>query len=97
MHENAIGTIVVESAIAIHSELGPGLLESVYQAVMAHELRSRGLQIRTEVPVPIRYRGIEFGEGFPPGIIIEGKVILELKSIEKVTAAHKKQIQTYLH
>ncbi|MGO8688341.1 MAG: GxxExxY protein [Thermoguttaceae bacterium] len=96
MHENEIGTIVVETAIAVHRALGPGLLESVYRAVMAHELRSRGLEARTEVPISIQYKSIKFDEGFRADIVIEERVIVELKSVEKVNPAHKKQLQTYL-
>lgn len=96
MHENEIGTIVIECAIAIHRELGPGLLESVYETVLASELQSRGLRVERQVPIPITYRGIHSDEGFRADIVIEGKVILELKSVETVTPAHRKQIQTYL-
>ena len=96
MTENEIGTIVVESAIAIHRELGPGLLESVYEAVLAHELQRRGLEVKRRVSVPIQYKTLQFDEGFRADIIAEGKVILELKSVEKVSPAHKKQVQTYL-
>jgi GxxExxY protein len=96
MKENEIGTIVVESAISVHRELGPGLLETVYEVIMAHELRERGLTVERQVPIAIEYKGIKFDEGFRADIIVEGKVILELKSIEKVTPAHKKQVQTYL-
>lgn len=96
MTENGIGTIVIEAAIAVHRGLGPGLLEVVYEVVLAKELQDRGLKIQKQVPVPIEYKGIRFTEGFRADIIVEGKVILELKSIEKVVAAHKKQVQTYL-
>ena len=96
MTENEIGTIVIESAIEIHRELGPGLLESVYEVVLSKELQDRGLNVQRQVPVPIEYKGIRFTEGFRADIIVEGKVILELKSIEKVVSAHKKQVQTYL-
>ncbi|PKN30904.1 MAG: GxxExxY protein [Deltaproteobacteria bacterium HGW-Deltaproteobacteria-21] len=96
MKENEIGTIVGESAIAVHRELGPGLLESVYEVILAHELRERGLELRRQVPVPIEYKGMKFDEGFRADIIVEGGVILELKSVEKVMASHKKQVQTYL-
>jgi GxxExxY protein len=96
MTENEIGTIVIESAIAVHRELGPGLLEVVYEVVLAKELQDRGLKIQRQVPVPIEYKGIRFTEGFRADIIVEDKVILELKSIERVTASHKKQVQTYL-
>jgi len=96
MKENDIGTIVVDSAIAVHRALGPGLLESVYEAVLAKEISQRGLKAERQVPVKIEYNGMTFEEGFRADIIVEGKVILELKSVEQVTAAHKKQLQTYL-
>jgi GxxExxY protein len=96
MTENEIGTIVVESAIALHRELGPGLLETVYEVILAHELQSRGLRVKRQVPIRIEYKGITFDEGFRADIIVEDKVILELKSVEHVTGAHKKQVQTYL-
>ncbi|MBI3958772.1 MAG: GxxExxY protein [Chloroflexi bacterium] len=96
MHENEIGTIVVDSAIRVHRALGPGLLESVYQIVLNWELEKRGLQVQSEVLVPIVYRGVTFDQGFRADIIVNDKVVLELKSVEHVTLAHKKQIQTYL-
>ena len=96
MTENEIGTVVIESAIAVHRELGPGLLETVYEVVLSRELQDRGLTLDRQVPVPIEYKGIRFDEGFRADIIVANKVILELKSVERVTAAHKKQVQTYL-
>jgi GxxExxY protein len=72
------------------------LLETVYEIVLAHEFSERGLQVHRQASVPIEYDGIKFDEGFRADMIEEDKVILELKSVEKVTAAHKKQIQTYL-
>ena len=96
MTENEIGTIVVESAITVHRELGPGLLETVYEVVLARELQDRGLNVERQVPVAIQYKDIRFDEGFRADIIVDSKVILELKSIEHVSAAHKKQVQTYL-
>ena len=96
MTENEIGKIVVDAAIKVHRALGPGLLESVYELVLAHKLGKSGLDVDRQVPVSIEYDGILFDEGFRADIIVEKKVILELKSVEKVTAAHKKQIQTYL-
>lgn len=96
MTENEVGTIVVESAIAVHRELGPGLLEVVYEAVLAHELINRGLSIRRQVPIPIAYRGIQFDEGFRADIIVQECVVLELKSVEQTAPVHKKQVQTYL-
>lgn len=96
MTENEIGTIVVECAIAIHRELGSGLLETVYEVVLARKLQDRGLKAERQVPVPIKYKDIRFDEGFRADIIVDDKVILELKSVERVTPAHKKQVQTYL-
>ena len=88
MDENKIGKIVVDSAIHIHKELGPGLLETVYEVILTNELRDRGLKAERQVPIPITYRGIQFQEGFKADLIINQMVILELKSIEKVNNAH---------
>ncbi|MBT7161817.1 MAG: GxxExxY protein, partial [Victivallales bacterium] len=96
MTENQIGTEVVDAAIAVHRELGPGLLEAVYEAVLARELQERGLGVARQVSVTITYRDMVFEEGFRADIVVEDKVILELKSVERVTPAHKKQVQTYL-
>ena len=96
MTENEIGTIIIESAITVHQHLGPGLLETVYEIVLAKELQDRGLTVERQVPVPIEYKGIKFDEGFRADMIVNGKIILELKSVERVMAAHKKQVQTYL-
>ncbi len=96
MTENQIGKIVVDAAIAIHKALGSGLYEIVYEVVLTHELEKHGINVERQVPVSIEYDGIKFDEGFRADIIIENKVILELKSIESVTKAHKKQVLTYL-
>ena len=96
MRENEIGTIVIETAIAVHQELGPGLLETVYEVILAGELQRKGLKVERQVSVPVVFRGIRFDEGFRADIIVDQKVIVELKSVERVTAAHKKQVQTYL-
>lgn len=96
MHENEIGTIVIEEAICIHRALGPGLLESVYEVVLARKLSDRGLEVRRQVAVPIVFNGIRFDEGFRADVIVAGKVLLELKSVERVVPVHKKQVQTYL-
>jgi len=96
MNENEIGTIVVDCAVKVHTRLGPGLLESVYEAVLAYELQRRGLSVERQVPVPIVYEDIRFEEGFRADLLVNGRVILELKSVERVTNAHKKQLLTYL-
>jgi len=96
MNENQIGTIVVGAAIEAHRELGPGLLESIYETALAYELSERGLHIERQVSLPVRYKELEFDEGFRADIVVENLVILELKSVEKINNAHRKQIQTYL-
>jgi len=72
MTENELGTIIVESAIAVHRELGPGLLETVYEVALMYELRDRGLTAERQVPIPIRYKGIRFEEGFRADILVDG-------------------------
>jgi len=96
MGENQLGRIVVDAAIAVHRGLGPGLLETVYEVVLAKELGERGLAVERQIPIPIEYSGFRFDEGFRADIVDEGKVILELKSIEAINNAHKKQLLTYL-
>ena len=96
MRENDIGTQVIEAAINIHRELGPGLLETVYEVILARQLFDLGLKLDRQVSVPIIYKGIRFDEGFRADMIVENMVLLELKSVERVLPAHKKQVQTYL-
>ncbi len=94
--ENEIGAIVVDAAIAVHRELGPGLLESVYETVLAHELRQRGLRAECQVPLDISYKGMVFEGAFRADIVVEQRVIIEVKSVETINKAHRKQLQTYL-
>jgi GxxExxY protein len=94
--ENEIGAVVVDAAIAVNRGLGPGLLESVYEVVMAHELARRELRVERQMPIPVEYDGMDFEEGFRADIVVENLVILELKSVTQLTGAHRKQIQTYL-
>ncbi len=96
MHENEISGIILDAAMKIHQTLGPGLLESVYEVVLAHELERRGLRVERQVPIPVIYEGVHLGEGFRADLVVEGKVIVELKSIEQVAPVHKKQLLTYL-
>jgi len=96
MTENEIGHIVVDAAVDIHVHLGSGLLESVYEVVLARVLAERGLIVERQVVVPIEFRGLRFDEGFRADIIVNKKVILELKSVEGVNNVHKKQLLTYL-
>ncbi|MGQ0600392.1 MAG: GxxExxY protein [Anaerolineales bacterium] len=96
MNENDIARIVVDAAFKIHKRLGPGLFESVYVAVLVYELTTRGLKVETEVPIPVVYEGVHLELGFRADIIVENKVIIEVKSIEQTAAVHKKQLITYL-
>jgi GxxExxY protein len=96
MAENEIGSVVLETALAVHRELGPGLLETVYEVALADVLAERGLAVRRHAPAPIRYRGRTFDEGFRADLIVEEKVLVELKSVEHVHPVHKKQLLTYL-
>jgi len=96
MTENEISKEVVDAAIQVHRTLGPGLLESVYELVLEHELAKRGLRVERQVKISIEYDGLQFDEGFRADMIVNGKVVLELKSVEMLTSSHRKQIQTYL-
>lgn len=97
MTENEIEKRVVDIAVQIHREVGPGLLESVYEIILAQELRRQcGLQVERQVPIAIEYRGLKFEEGFRADLIAENKVIVEIKCVEKLNNAHKKQLLTYL-
>lgn len=96
MTENQIGKEIVDAGVKIHRALGPGLLESVYEIVLAHELTNRGLRVQRQVPVPIVYEGIHFDEAFRADLIVNGLVIVEIKSVENLNNAHRKQVLTYL-
>jgi GxxExxY protein len=96
MRENEIAHEVVDAAYKINSTLGPGLFESVYEAVLAHELKKRGLRVEQQKPLPVVYEEVAICEGFRADMVVEEKVILELKSIESVLPVHKKQLLTYL-
>lgn len=96
MSENDIAHVVLGSALAVHRHLGPGLLESVYEEVLAYEIELRGLRCARQVSVPITYQTVQFAVGFRADIIVEGSVILELKSVETILPVHKKQLLTCL-
>ncbi|MGB0371513.1 MAG: GxxExxY protein [Opitutales bacterium] len=96
MDENTIGKEVVDAAIKTHQSLGPGLLESVYEVVLARELQRRGMTIERQQPVSIEFDGVIFDEGFRADIIVNKKVILELKSVEQLSKVHHKQLFIYL-
>lgn len=96
MTENAIAKEIVDSAFRIHSALGPGLLESVYDAVLAFELGRRGLRTTRQQPIPIVYDNLRIDTGFRADLVVEDKVIVEVKSVEVLAPVHKKQLLTYL-
>ena len=97
MELNQLSSKIIKAAINVHKELGPGLLESVYQSCMVIELREMGIMVESEVPIPVYYRGNEItDQGFRIDLLVEDTVIVELKSVEKVKDIHKKQLLTYL-
>jgi GxxExxY protein len=96
MRENEVAQIVVDVAFHIHMALGPGLLESVYEAVMVHELRKRGVHVESQVPIPVEWDREKLDVGFRADLIVDHCVIVEFKSIEAVHPVHKKILLTYL-
>jgi GxxExxY protein len=94
---NAISAQVLDAAFRVHSALGPGLLESAYVACLAHELRKAGLQVRTEVPVPVVYDGVQLADvGYRIDILVEEQLVVEVKSVEALAPVHHAQVISYL-
>ena len=93
---NKLSTIILDSALIVHKEMGPGLLESVYQKCMVRELRLREIQIETMVMIPLIYKGYILDKEYIIDILVEGEIILELKSVESMTVVHEAQIISYL-
>jgi GxxExxY protein len=87
---------VVDAVFQVHKILGPGLMESVYETCLCHELRLRGIPFRSQVDLPIRYRDLELEGGFRIDILVDGTIILELKAVEKLLPIHEAQLLTYL-
>lgn len=96
MHIDEISAIVVDEAIAIHRELGPGLFENVYEAVLSGRLATRGLQVARQVPVPVIFDGQQFDVAFRVDILVEDRLVLEIKAVEQLSNAHARQLLTYL-
>jgi len=96
MTENEIGTIVVDAAIKVHTVLGPGLLESVYEAALAYELTKRGLQVERQKDICVPYENIDLGVGFRADLLVEKKVLVELKSVQSMTPEFRKITTNYL-
>jgi len=96
MTENELSKIIVNSCFQIHSELGPGLFESVYEECLYYELIQEGLFVERQKELPVVYKGIEMEVGFRTDLIVEKKVIIEIKSVELIAPVHQKQVLTYL-
>ena len=96
MEVHEISGIVVDECIAIHRELGPGLFENVYEAVLAGRLERRGLMVARQVPVPVEFDGQFFDPAFRLDLIVENRLVLEIKAVERLTQAHIRQLLTYI-
>jgi GxxExxY protein len=96
MTENEIAKIVVDAAFKIHKTLGPGLLESVYEAALRYELQKRGVKVVQQLGIPVQYEGLNLGLGFRVDLLVGDKVVIEIKSIEALAPTHRKQVETYL-
>ena len=94
--DERIAAAIVDAALKVHKALGPGLLESVYEICLAHELRKRGMSVRCQEPVPIVYDGLTFLEAFPFDLLVEERVLCEIKSVQEVHPVHLAQLLTYL-
>jgi GxxExxY protein len=93
---NHLSSAIVGAAMTVHSTMGPGLLESVYEGALAHELGKLGHRVQRQVPVEVVYDGISLGEGFRMDLLVDGKIVVELKSCEETHPIHAKQVLTYL-
>lgn len=96
MTENELSKIIIDISYKIHTRLGPGLLESVYEAILFHELTKKGLKVESQKPIPVIWDGIQLDIGFRTDLIVEDKVIIEIKSVEKISNVHLKQLLTYI-
>jgi len=96
MHENELSYIIRGAAFKVHTCLGPGLLESVYETALSYELRQKGLDVKTQLGIPVTYQEVEMEQGFRADLLINEKVIVEIKSVENILDVHHKQLLTYL-
>lgn len=96
LSENQIASIIVDCCYHIHIELGPGLLESVYEEVLFYELTSKGLTVEKQKPLPVIWKNLKLNLGFRTDLIVNNKVIIEIKSVEEIHPVHPKQVLTYL-
>jgi GxxExxY protein len=96
IRDNDLSGIVIGSAIRVHSALGPGLLESAYQAALTYELRSQGWEVQSQVILPVKYDGKQIDNGYRIDLLIEKRLIIEIKSVDQIAPIHQAQILTYL-
>ena len=96
MDDEAIGTQVVDCAIRVHTALGAGLLESAYESCLAHELAKHGLEVRKQVPMPVLYDNTQMDVGYRIDMLVNNRVVVELKAVEKLMPLHTAQLLTYL-
>jgi GxxExxY protein len=96
VHRDALGRQIIDSAIKVHRTLGPGLLESSYEVCLDHELNSRGLRVVRHVPVPVVYEGVRLDCGYRLDLVVNGCIVIEVKSVEKLLPLHTAQVLTYL-
>jgi GxxExxY protein len=96
MTENELSFYIRKSIFSVYNELGPGLLEKVYEKILVHELKDLGLNVNHQVPIPIKYKGIFIESSFIADIVVNEKVIIEIKSIPEINNVHHKQLLTYL-
>jgi GxxExxY protein len=95
MHESELTKVIIDLCIKIHKALGPGLLESAYEEILFYELEKLGMLVARQVEIPVRYESVNLNIGFCADLIVENKVIQELKSVENILPLHKKQLLTY--
>jgi GxxExxY protein len=93
---NEVSGVIVDAAVAVHSALGPGLLESAYEACMVHELRKRGLRVETQVALPVVYESVQLEVGYRIDLLVENAIVVELKACEAIAPVHRVQLLSYL-
>ncbi|REL38839.1 GxxExxY protein [Rhodohalobacter sp. SW132] len=96
MHENDLSYRIRGAAFTVHTELGPGLFESVYEVALAHELQKDGLDVKRQLGIPVHYDGLRMDQGYRADLLVVGKVIVEIKSVETLQDVHYKQLLTYI-
>ena len=96
MHENDVSFLIRKAAFEVHTVLGPGLLESVYETALTYELRLTGLDVKTQIPLPMTYKGVGMDVGFRMDLLVENRVVVEIKSIDAILEVHHMQLLTYL-